>query len=108
LVAWKFVITLFNWERESGRDWKFVITLFNWERESGRDWNKAYSGLVRLEVDWEGLRACSFRREWRGGINLAWIPSIITISFGDLELILVCSSRNEQTLKGIESPSIQI
>jgi hypothetical protein len=36
--------------------------------------------------------------EWRGGINLAWIPSIITISFGDLELILVCSSRNERAL----------
>jgi hypothetical protein len=29
---------------------------------------------------------------------MTWILSIITISFGDLELILVCSSRNEQTL----------
>jgi hypothetical protein len=35
---------------------------------------------------------CSFGMQWRGGINLAWIPSIITISFRDLELILVCSS----------------
>jgi hypothetical protein len=29
------------------------------------------------------------------------------MSFGDLELILVCSSRNEWALKGIKSPPIQ-
>jgi hypothetical protein len=44
--------------------------------------------------------------ERRGGISLAWITSIITISFGDLELILVCSSRNEQALKEREKVAI--
>jgi hypothetical protein len=48
------------------------------------------------------INAYSFRMEWRGQINLAGIPSIITISFGNLELILVYSSRNEWALSQIE------